>query len=138
MDTTASVGQSLPPTKSKRRLWPLIITAIVALPLTGILVLGLMPAEADFTGDDATTGVTPGSSGLKREFPAMVIRPENPINDARSKERIELGRLLFFDPILSGDNDSSCATCHHPDLGVTAGLALRRGGDGHRIGAART
>ena len=138
MDTTASVGQSLPHTKSKRRLWPLIITAIVALPLTGILVLGLMPAEADFTGDDATTGVTPGSSGLKREFPAMVIRPENPINDARSKERIELGRLLFFDPILSGDNDISCATCHHPDLGFTDGRALSMGRGGHGIGSDRT
>jgi len=29
-------------------------------------------------------------------------------------ERVELGRLLFFDPILSGAKDVSCGHCHHP------------------------
>lgn len=31
----------------------------------------------------------------------------------------ELGRLLFWDPILSGDRDIACATCHHPDFAYT-------------------
>jgi cytochrome c peroxidase len=31
--------------------------------------------------------------------------------------RIALGRLLFFDPILSATRDVSCATCHHPQHG---------------------
>src|SRR5688572_5788842 len=30
---------------------------------------------------------------------------------------VELGRLLFFDPRLSGDDDMSCATCHDPARG---------------------
>lgn len=32
-------------------------------------------------------------------------------------EEVELGRLLFFDPLLSKNNTVSCASCHHPDLG---------------------
>ena len=35
----------------------------------------------------------------------------------------ELGRLLFFDPILSGNNQRSCASCHRPELAFTDGLA---------------
>ena len=39
--------------------------------------------------------------------------------DHRKKE---LGQRLFFDPILSGDGNISCATCHHPDKFFTDGL----------------
>ncbi len=34
----------------------------------------------------------------------------------------QLGRLLFFDPILSGNNKNSCATCHDPSKAFTDGL----------------
>lgn len=30
------------------------------------------------------------------------------------KEKIALGQALFFDPVLGGNRDVSCATCHHP------------------------
>ena len=42
-------------------------------------------------------------------------------------ERVELGRLLFFDKILSGNQNISCATCHHAKLGSTDRLALGLG-----------
>lgn len=35
------------------------------------------------------------------------------------QQRIELGKLLFFDPILSSTNERSCASCHHPDKAFT-------------------
>ena len=35
-----------------------------------------------------------------------------------------LGQALFFDRVLSGNRDTSCATCHHPLLGTGDGLAL--------------
>lgn len=31
-----------------------------------------------------------------------------------SKEKLELGQALFFDPLIGGNRDVSCATCHHP------------------------
>lgn len=42
-------------------------------------------------------------------FPAPTIPADNPF----TKQGIKLGRLLFYDPILSGDSTLSCAGCHH-------------------------
>lgn len=39
-----------------------------------------------------------------------------------TKEKIELGKLLFNDPVLSGNNTRSCASCHHSDKAFTDGL----------------
>lgn len=41
--------------------------------------------------------------------------------DGFSPQQIDLGRYLFFDPLLSGDGTVSCASCHHPDLGFADG-----------------
>lgn len=43
--------------------------------------------------------------------------------DDRIDEKIELGRLLFYDPILSANNQRACASCHHPDAAFTDGRA---------------
>lgn len=39
-----------------------------------------------------------------------------------SKEKIELGKLLFNDVVLSDAGNRSCASCHHPDKAFTDGL----------------
>jgi cytochrome c peroxidase len=39
----------------------------------------------------------------------------------------EVGRLLFWDPVMSGDMDIACATCHHPDFAYADGRALSLG-----------
>ena len=39
------------------------------------------------------------------------------------EKRKHLGKKLFYDPILSSDNSSSCATCHKPELAFTDGLS---------------
>ena len=54
-----------------------------------------------------------------------------------AQARVELGRLLFFDPILSGSRDLSCAHCHHPDLGMADGRVLAMGRGGGGVGPAR-
>ena len=41
-------------------------------------------------------------------FPTPPIPADNPLTE----EKVELGRKLFFDPILSADNTVSCASCH--------------------------
>lgn len=68
------------------------------------------------------------SRELDRPFPEMPMRDDNPT----TPERVELGRLLYFDPLLSGDNTTSCAHCHHPDLGFSdnRGRSMGKGGDG--------
>lgn len=59
------------------------------------------------------------SSGLKQ-----VLVPDKPELDARL---IELGRLLFFDPLLSQERNMSCATCHDPRRHLTDGKKVSRG-----------
>lgn len=53
-------------------------------------------------------------------------------------EMAELGRLLFFDPILSGDRNISCATCHHPRFAMADGRVLPIGTGGVGLGPERT
>ncbi len=52
-------------------------------------------------------------------------------------EWVRLGQSLFFDPILSGNKDVACATCHHPVLASTDGLRLSIGSGGSGLGAGR-
>jgi len=49
----------------------------------------------------------------------------------------ELGRLLFWDPVLSGARDVACATCHHPDLAYTDGRQISLGTGAVGLGPAR-
>jgi cytochrome c peroxidase len=44
-----------------------------------------------------------------------------PESRRQSQQTAELGKLLFFDPILSGNNKRSCASCHKPHLAFTDG-----------------
>lgn len=50
---------------------------------------------------------------------------------------VELGQLLFYDPILSGNQSVSCATCHHPSLGTADGVSLSIGDGGIGLGPDR-
>lgn len=60
-----------------------------------------------------------GVGGLKTGLPKY--------RDGFSAEQIDLGRYLFFDPILSKDNTISCASCHIPERGFSDGLVRSRG-----------
>jgi cytochrome c peroxidase len=56
--------------------------------------------------------------------------PPVPEHNAMTAARVELGRMLFFDPRLSGSNWISCASCHNPGLGWADGLPT---GLGHNM-----
>ena len=69
------------------------------------------------------------------ELPAIVVPDDNPSNDAK----VDLGRLLFHDPISSADRKVACATCHSQYWGMADGLArsIGVGGTG-AVGLGRT
>jgi cytochrome c peroxidase len=74
-------------------------------------------------------------TGLQKAFPTEIVQPaDNPT----TPEKVELGKLLFFDPILSDDNTLSCAHCHHPHLGFSDGQPRSRGRGGKGAGRERT
>lgn len=54
-----------------------------------------------------------------------------------SEAKVLLGEALFFDKVLSGNRDTSCATCHHPLMHTSDGLSLPIGVGGHGLGASR-
>ena len=59
--------------------------------------------------------------GLDEE--AFNIPQDNPM----TKEKIKLGRLLFFDKRLSANNTIACASCHIPALAFTDGQPVSTG-----------
>lgn len=67
-----------------------------------------------------------GVGGLKTALPE--------VRDGFTPEQIDLGRYLFFDPLLSKDGTISCATCHQPDKGFADGLDRSVGILGEKVG----
>ncbi len=55
------------------------------------------------------------------------------IRDGFSPQEIDLGRYLFFDPVLSGDGTMSCASCHSPSKGFSDGLATSIGANNQKL-----
>lgn len=70
-------------------------------------------------------------------FSALPLTVNTPADNPQTAEKIALGKLLFFDPILSGNNDVACATCHHPSLGFADARDLSIGVNGEGLGTAR-
>lgn len=60
-----------------------------------------------------------------------------PLDNSTTEEKIALGRMLFFDPILSGSKDIACVTCHHPSTGYAEFLDLSMGTNASGLGSKR-
>src|SRR5258705_6770533 len=52
---------------------------------------------------------------------------------ASDPQQATLGKLLFYDPILSANDDLACASCHHPDLGFSDGKPVSVGAHGENL-----
>lgn len=66
-----------------------------------------------------------GVGGLKTSLPE--------VRDGFSPQQIDLGRYLFFDPVLSGDKTMSCASCHSPEKGFSDGLPTSMGHENQKL-----
>jgi cytochrome c peroxidase len=79
-----------------------------------------------------------GSQGQDQSpFSALPVRVESPPDNPLTQDKIALGRLLFWDPILSGNRDVACASCHHPRLGYAEDRDISVGVNGVGLGRGR-
>ena len=65
------------------------------------------------------------SPDARNLYEADIFNPDffAPTDEAYlTKTKVELGKFLFFDPILSDNNERACASCHKPELAFTDGL----------------
>ncbi|MEP5154904.1 cytochrome c peroxidase [Planktotalea sp.] len=69
-----------------------------------------------------------------QQLPNPIVPSDFPKLDT---ETVALGRQLFFDPILSGNDNIACATCHHPALGTGDAMSLSIGEGGLGLGRLR-
>ncbi|EMY76680.1 di-heme enzyme, MXAN_0977 family [Leptospira weilii serovar Ranarum str. ICFT] len=60
-------------------------------------------------------------------FPTPVVPASNPM----TREKVDLGRFLFYDKKLSGNQTQSCASCHKQSLAFTDGLTTGIGSTGN-------
>lgn len=67
---------------------------------------------------------------MEKKGPAPLAplgEPPIPPDNLQSPEKIELGKLLFFDPRVGGDASTGCSTCHEPEQGWAWAEDLSRG-----------
>ncbi len=69
------------------------------------------------------------AADASKAFPPLGPLPPAPIpaDNPMSAEKVELGKKLFWDNRLSGDNSTPCVSCHLPELGWGDGGAISRG-----------
>ena len=86
-----------------------------------MLLLAVLCHGAEVALPDQRVGALPPSAALPGD----------------TAEAVALGRLLFFDPILSATREVACATCHHPRHGWADDRATSLGVHGIGIGPKR-
>lgn len=131
--TTASRGQQKKPIRMRQITYnkgvrPLAVVAVA-------IAVCLLPqckkdpppgpaSECDLT--NIPYSPTPYTIKKPEHFPQVPVPSDNPM----TLEGVQLGRRLFYDPILSGDSTMSCATCHFPQGSFTDNQAVSLGIDG--------
>jgi cytochrome c peroxidase len=94
--------------------------------LPALLALTLAAACAHATGPAAAT-----PAATKQDLAWRLGKVPSPASNPTTPAKVALGKILFFDPRLSGNGTMSCATCHNPSLGWSDGLKTGIGINGH-------
>ena len=97
--------------------------------LVGVLLFVVIQAggrQSDAAGPEAAAALPKVPLGL----PPLPPTPDNPM----TAEKVELGKLLYFDKRVSKDGTVSCATCHDPKMAwaehtpTSEGIGHQKGG----------
>ncbi|HHI70254.1 MAG TPA: c-type cytochrome [Rhodobacteraceae bacterium] len=76
----------------------------------------------------ALSAASVGAEDMSKYPPlAPLGDPPVPLDNKMSDAKVELGKILFWDPRIGGDASTACVTCHEPDQGWAFGDSLSRG-----------
>lgn len=106
--------------------------------LAAMALIAMACADSTRTepGTDSTADLR--SRALAAGLAPMPREPPHPLDNQYDANRVELGHLLFFDPILSGPRDVACSTCHLPAFAFGDGRQFPSGAGATGLGPART
>ncbi len=76
--------------------------------------------------DKTFEGTTPYELKIPSHFPDMPIPTDNPMTE----EGVQLGRMLFYEKMLSLDNSISCGSCHSPSAAFSDTVQYSSGVNG--------
>lgn len=88
-----------------------------------MLMLLVKSCRKDPVVQSETYTATPYILESKPWYPQFVFKQDNPL----TVEGVALGRMLFYDPIMSLDSSISCASCHRQVFGFTDNLSVSKG-----------
>ncbi len=71
-----------------------------------------------------------GATPYRFTMSAFFSQPELPADNPLTEEGVELGRRLFFEPLLSVNNSQSCASCHLPASAFSEQKRVSTGAEG--------
>jgi len=97
---------------------------IIALFASAIFITSCQPEPTVLSPEDNPFG----------SLPETVVDPPDNLS---TPEKIDLGRMLFWDPILSGNKDVACVSCHHPDNDYAEELETSLGVGGQGLSRSR-
>lgn len=102
------------------------------------------PDSAPVSGVARVSGVEILEADTNESLDSLLGRLPPPTSDVDFYDNgfpdqnvVNLGRLLFFDKLLSGNRNISCATCHHPLAATGDGLSLGVGEGGRGLSVTR-
>lgn len=86
-----------------------------------------LACHTDHTGKQDPFSLPYRPVPFEREEPDRFVKMAIPLDNPLTEAGVVLGRKLFFDPILSGDQTIGCASCHRSELAFADGRALSQG-----------
>jgi len=96
--------------------------------LYSLLAASLLLAGCQPSSDQASSGSSKQKVARQLAGGLGPLPPvEHPVDNPNSPEKVELGKMLYFDTRLSGTERVSCATCHNPSFGWGEGVGLSVG-----------
>jgi len=107
-------------------------SAVFALLACLLAVVG-MPWTTACSDDTVATNGAATNGAATKGFVPIPKTAADPKDNPTTPDKVALGKQLFFDPRLSGDNTLSCATCHVPEQAFGDGRPRGRGTGGKEL-----